>query len=169
MKSSYDKPRQCIKKQKHHFANKGLFSYSCGFSSSHVQTWELGHERGYAPKNWCLQTVLLEKTLESPLDSKEIQPVNPKGNQPWMFTGRTDAKTDAPVLWPPDAKSQLIGKDPDARKHWRHKQKGVTKDKMVRWHHQLNGHELEQTLGDRGGQGSLECCGLWGCKGLDTT
>ena len=112
-KESYNKSRQHIKKQRHHFANKGLSSQSYGFSSSHVWMWELDHKEGWALKNWCFWTVVLEKTLESPLDSK-IKPVNPKGNQPWIFIGRTDA--EAPIIWPPDAKSRLTGKDPDAGK-----------------------------------------------------
>ena len=119
--------------------------------------------------HWCFSIVVLEKTLESPLDSKEIKPVNPKGNQPWIFIGRTDAKTEAPVLWPPDVKSWLIGKDPDAGKDWRQEEKGMTEDEMVGWHHWLNGHEFEQALGDGEGEGSLECCSPWGCKELNTT
>ena len=107
-KESYHKPRQCIKKQRHHFTNKDLSSQSYGFSSSHVWMWELDHKEGWAPKNWCFQTLMLEKTLESPLDCKEIKPVNPKGNQPWIFTGRTDAKDEAQILWPPDAKMTLF-------------------------------------------------------------
>ena len=107
-------------------------------------SWELDHKEGWVLKNWCFQIVLLEKTLESPLDSK-IKPVNPKGNQPWIFTGRTDAEAEAPVLWPPDAKSQLNGKDPDAGKDWRQEDKGMTEDEVVGWHHWLNGHESEQT------------------------
>ena len=113
-------------------------------------------------KNWCLQTVVLEKTLESPLDCK-IKPVNPKGNQSWIFTGRTDAEAEAPMLWPPEAKSQLIRKDSDAGKEWRQEEKGMTEDEMVGWHHCLKGHESEQTLKDNEGHGSLVCCGLWGC------
>ena len=107
--------------------------------------WELDHKEGWAPKNWCFWTVILDKTLESSLDSREIKPVSPKGNQPWMFIGRTD--DEAPILWPPDAKTRLTGKDPDARKDWR-QEKGMTKDKMTGWHHQLNGHEFEQAPGD---------------------
>ena len=114
-----DEPRQHIKKQRHYFANKGLYGQSYGFSSSHVQMWELDHKEGWAPKNWCFWTVVLEKTLESPLDSREIKPVNPKGNQPWIFTGRTDAEAEAPILWPPDAKSWLTAKDPNAEKRLR--------------------------------------------------
>ena len=101
-KKSYDKPRQCIKKQRHHFADKGPYSQTCGFSSSHAHMWELDHKEGWALKNWCLWTVVLEKILESPLGGKEIKPVNPKGNQPWIFIGRTDAEAEAPVLWPPE-------------------------------------------------------------------
>ena len=108
-------------------------------------SWELDHKEGWVPKNWCFQIVLLEKILESPLDCTEIKPVNPKGNQPWIFTGRTDAEAEAPVLWPPDAKSQLNGKDPDAGKDWRQEDKGMTEDEVVGWHHWLNGHESEQT------------------------
>ena len=126
---------------------------SYGFSSSHVWMWELGHKEGWAPKNWCFWTVVLEKTLESPLDCKEIQPVNPKGNQPWIFIGRTDAEAETPILWLPDVKIWLIGKDSNAGKN-RRQEKGMTEDEMVRWHHWLNGHEFEQTLGDGEGQGS---------------
>ena len=111
---SYDKPRQHIKKQRLYFANKGQYSQSYGFSSGHVRMWELDHKEGWTLKNWCFWTVVLEKTLESPLDCKEIQPVHPKGNQHWIFIGRTDA--EAPILWPPDVKSQVIGKDSDAGK-----------------------------------------------------
>ena len=119
--------------------------------------WELDHKEGWAPKNWCFWTVVLEKTLESPLDCKEIKSVNPKGNQLWIFIERTDAEAEAPILWPPDAKSQLIGKDPDAGKDWRQEEKGAIEDEMVRWHHRLNGHEVEQTQEDGEGQGSLVC------------
>ena len=110
-KKNYDQLRQHIKKQRHHFANKGPSSQSCGFSSSHVWMWELDHEESWAPKNWCFWTVVLEKTLESPLDCKEIQPVNPKGNQSWIFIGRTEAKAETLILRPPDVKNWLIGKD----------------------------------------------------------
>ena len=113
-KKSYEKPRQCIKKQRCYFANKVLCSQSYGFSSSHVWMWELDHKEGWALKNWCFLTMVLEKILESPLDCKEIKPVNPKGNQSWIFTGRTDTEAETPTFWPPDVKSQLIGKDPDA-------------------------------------------------------
>ena len=130
------------------------------FSRSHVQMWEQDHKEGWAPKNWCFPTVVLEKTPESPFDSKEIQPVHPKGNHSWIFTGRTDA--EALILWPPDAKSWLTGKDPDAGKEWG-QEKGVTKDEMVGWH-QLNGHEFQQTPGDGEGQGTLrvlQSMGSW--------
>ena len=122
---SYNKPRQCVKKQRHHFANKGPYSQGFDLSSSHVQLWELDHKEGRAPKNWCFQTVVLEKTLESLLDSKEIQPANLKGNQPWILIGRTDAEADAPILQSPDAKSFFTGKGPDAGEDWRQKEKRV--------------------------------------------
>ena len=119
--------------------------------------------------NWFFWTVVLKKTLKSPLDSKEIKPVNPKGNQPWIFIRRTDAEAKAPILWPPDMKNWLIGKDPDPGKDWRQEEKGMTEDEMVGWHHRLNGHEFEQTLGVGDGHGSLACCSLWGHKESDTT
>ena len=131
--------------------------------------WELDHKESWALKNWFFWTVVLEKTLESPLDCKEIKPANPKGNQPWTFIGRTYAEAEMPVLWPPDSKSWLIWKDPDANKDWRLEEKGMTEDEMVGWHHQLNGHEFEQPLGDGEGQGSLVCCNPWGCKESDMT
>ena len=115
-----------------------------------------------------LWTIVLEKTLESPLDCKEIKPANPKGNPPWLFIGRTDAEGEAPILWPPDAKSQLTGKDPDAKKDWRQEEKETTEDELIRWTHQLNAHESEQILGDRERQGSLQCYNPWGCEELDT-
>ena len=146
-----------------------LSSQSYGFSSSHVQMWELDHKEGWAPKNWSLQTVVLEKTLESPLDRKEIKWVNPKGNQPWIFNGRTDAKAKAPIFWPTDMKGWLIGKDSDAEEDWWQEEKGVTEDEMVGWHHQLNEHEFQQTPGDSEGQGSLVCCSPRGRKELDMT
>ena len=129
--------------------------------------WFLTYNLGWVLKNWCFQVVLLEKTLESPLDSQEIKPVNPKGNQPWIFTGRIDA--EALILWPPDTKSWLIGKDPNACKDWKEMEKRATEDGMVGWHHQLDGHEFEQTLGDSEGQGSLMHCGSWGLKELEIT
>ena len=142
-KKSYDKPRQCITKQRHHFADESPFNQSYGFSSSHVWMWELDHKEGWVLKNWCFLTVLLEKTLESPVDCK-IKPVDPKGNQFWIFIGRTDA--EAPILWLPDAKNWLIRKDPDAGKDWRQEEE-TTEGEMVGWYHGLNGHEFEQTPG----------------------
>ena len=121
------------------------------------------------PKNWCFWTVVLEKTLESPLDCKEIQPVHPKGDQSWIFIGRTDAEAKTQILWPPDAKSWLIWKDRDAGKDWGQEEKGTTEDEMVGWRHWLNGHGFGWTLGVGDGQGGLVCCGSWGCKELDTT
>ena len=131
--------------------------------------WELDHKEGWVPKNWCFQTVVLEKTLESPLDSKEIKPVNPKRNQPIIYIGRSDAKAEAPILWPTDVKNQLIRKDLDAREDWRQEEKGVTEDEMIRWHHGRNGHKCEQTLGESEGQGSPACCSPWGRQESDTT
>ena len=130
-------------KQRHYFTNKGLSRQSYGFSSGHVWMWELDYKESWTPKNWCFWTVVLEKTLESPLDCKEIELVHPKGNQSWIFIGRTDIEAETPILWPPDAKSWLIGKDPDAGKDWRQEEKGTTEDEMVGCHHQLNGHEFE--------------------------
>ena len=129
-----------FKKQRHYSANKGPSSQSYGFSSHHVWMWELDYKESWAPKNWCFWTVVLEKTLESPLDSKEIELVNPKGNQSWIFIGRIDAEAETLILWPPDAKNRLIGKDPDAGKDWRQEEKGMSEDEMVGWHHRLNGH-----------------------------
>ena len=169
LKKTYVKPRQCIKKQRYHYADKGPYSQSYGFSSSHEQMCKLDHKVGWALKNWCFWTMRLQKTLESPLGCKEIKPVNPKANQLWISTGRTDTEAEAPILWPSDAKSRFIGKDPDAGKDWGQEEKGVTGDEMVGWHHQLKGYESEQILGDREGQGSLVCCSLWGCKEVDMT
>ena len=140
--------------------DKILYSKSYGFSSSYVWVWELDYKEGWALNNWCFGTVVLEKTLESPLDCKEIKSVNPEGNQPWIFIGRTDAK--APIFWPPDVKSQLTGKDMNAGKDWRQEEKRLTEHEMVGWHHWLNGHEFEKTLEDGEGQGSLACCSPWG-------
>ena len=123
-KKSYDQPRQHIRKQRHYFADKGPSSQSYGFSSSHVWVWELDHKEGWEVKNWCFQTVVLEKTLESPLDCKEIQLVDPKGNQSWIFIGSTDAEAEAPILWSPNAKSWLIRKDPNTGKGWRQEKRG---------------------------------------------
>ena len=131
--------------------------------------WELDCGEGWALKNWCFWTVVLEKTLESPLDCKEIQPVHPKGDQSWVFIGRTDAKAKTPILWPPHAKSWFIGKDPDAGRGWGQEEKGTTEDEMAGWHHQLNGHEFGWTPGVGDGQGGLACCDPWGRKESDTT
>ena len=155
-KKSYDEPRQHIKKKRHYFVNKSPSSQSYGFSSSHIWMWELDYKESWMQKNWCFWTVVLEKTPESPLNCKGIKPINPKGNQPWIFIGRTDAEAEAPILWPPDVKSQLIGKDPDAGKDWRQEEKGKTEEEMVGWHHWLNEHEFEQALGD--GQGQKAWC-----------
>ena len=136
-----------------------------------VWMWELDHKEGWElmPKNWCFQIVVLGKALESPLDSKEIRPVNPKGNQSWIFVRRTDAEAEAPILWPLDVQIWLTGKDPDAEKDGGQEEKGMTEDEMVGWHHWLNAHEAEQMPGDSEGQGSLACCSLWCCKESDTT
>ena len=150
-KKSYYQPRQHVKKQRHYIADKGPSSQGYGFSSGHVWMWELDCEESWVLKKWCFWTVVLEKTLEIPLDCKEIQPVNPKGNQSWMFIGSSDAKAEAPILLPPEMKNCLIWKDPDAGKDWRQKEKGTTEDEMVGWHHQLSGHDFEQSpeVGDR--------------------
>ena len=129
--------------------------------------WELDYKESWAPKYWCFWTVVLEKTFESPWNSKEIQLVHPK-DHPWVFIGRTDAEAETPVLWPPDVKSWLIWKDPDAGKDWGQEERGMTEDEMVACHHQLNGHGFGWTLGV-GGQGGLACCGSWGHKELNTT
>ena len=147
-----------------HFANKSPSSQVYGFSSSHVWMWELDCEESWALKNWCFWTVALEKTLESPLDCKEIQLVYSKRDQSWVFFGRTDAKAETPILWPPHAKSWLIGKDSDAGRGWGKEEKGTTEDEMVGWHHWLDGHEFEQTPGVGDGQGDLACCNSWGRK-----
>ena len=131
--------------------------------------WELACEEGWAPKNWCFWTVVLEKTLESPLDCKEIQLVHSKGDQPWDFFGRNDAQAETPVLWPPHAKCWLTGKDFDAGRDWGQEEKGMTEDEMAGWHHGLDGREFEWTPGDGDGQGGLACCDSWGCKESDTT
>ena len=130
--------------------------------------WELDLKEGWALKKWCFWTAVLEKTLESPLDCKEIQPGHPKGNQSWVFIGRTNAEAETPILWPPDAKSWLIWKDPDAGIDWK-REKGTTEDEMVGWHHRLNGHEFEKAPGIGDGQGGLACCNSWSCKESDMT
>ena len=131
--------------------------------------WELEHKENCILKNGCFWAVVLEKTLESPLDCEDIKPVNPKGNQRWIFIGRTDTEAEAPVLWPPGAKGSLIGKDPDAGKDWRQEEKGMPEDEMVGWYHWLNGHDFEQARGDGEGQGSLACCSPWSRKESDQT
>ena len=153
------------------FSNmEGPSSQSYGFSSSHIWMWEWTIKKAGMLKNWCFWTVVLEKTLEKPLDCKEIKkPVNPKGNQSWIFIGRTDAEDEALVLWPPDAKNWCIGKDPGAGKDWRQEEKGTTEDEMVGWHHQLDGHECKQAPGVGDGQGGLACCSSRGLKESDTT
>ena len=168
-KESYDQPRPHIKKQRRYFANKGPSSQGYGFPSGHVWMWELDYKESWAPKNWYLWTVVLEKILESPLDCKEIQPVHPKWYQSWMSIGRTDVEAQTLILWPPHAESLLIWKDPDAGKDWGQEQKGMTEDEMVGWCHWLNGHVFGWTPGVGDGQGGLACCGSWGHKESDTT
>ena len=151
---------QIIFLQSYYFANKGPSSQRYSFSSSHLWMWKLDHKESWTLKNWCFWTVVLEKTLESPLNCKEIKPVNPERNQSWLFIW---------WLWLPDAKNWLIRKAPDGRKDWRQEEKGATEDEMVGWHHWLNGREFEQTPGDGEGQGSLACCSPWGHKGANMT
>ena len=139
------------------------------FSSGHVWMCELDNKESLAPKSWCFWTVLLEKILESLLDSKEIKPVNPKGNEPWIFIGRTDAEAEAPIFWPPDRKSWLIRKDPDSGKDCRQEEKGTTEDRISGWHHWLNGHEFEQAPRVGNGQGGLVCCSPWDLKDSEMT
>ena len=160
-KTSYDKPRQHIKKQRQYFANKGPSSQGYCFSSSHVWMWELDYKESWA-QNCCFWTVVLEKTLERPLNCKEIQPVHLKWDQSWVFIGRTDFEAETLILRPPNAKSWLIGKDPDAGKDWRQEEKGTSEDEMIGWHHWLNGHGFGWTLGVGDGQGGLVCCVSWG-------
>ena len=150
-----------ILKSREYFTDKGPSSQSYCFSSSHVRMWELDYKESWATKNWCFWTVVLAKTFESPLDSKEIKTVKPKGNQSWLFIGRTDAEVEAPILWPPDAKNWLTGKDSDAGKDWKQEKKGMTEDEMVGLYHRLDGHEFEQAPGVGDGQGSMVCCILW--------
>ena len=131
--------------------------------------WDLDHKEGWALKNWCFPTVVLGKILESSLDFIEIKPVHPKGNQFWVFIGRTDAEAEASIFWLPDTKSGLIGRDPDAEKDWRQEEKRMTEDEMVGWHPRLNGHEFEQTPRENEGRGTPVCCSPWGCKELNTS
>ena len=165
-KEGFYKTEHHVRKQRCHFANKGLYSQNYGFSSSHIWMWELNH-KGWAQRNWCFGTAMLEKTLGSPLDCEEIQPVNPKGNQPWVFLGRTDGEAEAPILWLPDAKSQLFGKDSDAGKDWGQKEKGMKEDESADWHHWLNGRESEWTPGVGDGQGGLACYSPWARREWD--
>ena len=159
-KKSYYQRRQHTKKQRYYFANKGPSSQGYGFSSGHAWMWEFDCGESWAPKNWCFWTVVLEKTLESPLDCKELQPVYSKGDQSWVFFGRTDAKAETPIFWPPHAKSWLIGKD------WCREGLGAggEGDDRAGWHHRLDGHEFGWTPGVGDGQGGLACFNLWGCK-----
>ena len=168
-KKSDDQPKQYVRKQRHHFTDKCPYSQSDGFLSSHLRVWETDHKEGWVPKNWCFQTVVLEKPLRSPLDSKDIKPVSPKGKQSWIFTGRTGVEAEAPILWPLAVKSRLIGKDPDAGKDWGQEDKWATQGQIIGWYHRLNGHEFEPTQGDSEGHGSLMCYSSWGCKESDTT
>ena len=147
---------------------KVCISQSYGFSSN-VLMWELDHKESWVPKNWCFWIVVLEKNLESPLDSKEIKPFNPKGNQPWLFIGRTVAEAEAPILWQPKWKSNSLEKNLNLGKIEGRRRRELTEDEMVGWHHWLNGHEFEQTLVESDGKGSLACCIPWGHKELDTT
>ena len=156
--------------QRHYFADKGPYSQGYGFPSGHVWMWELDHKESWVTKNWCFWTVVLDQTLESPLDSKKIKSVHPKGNQSWKFIGRSDARVEAPILWPSDTKKWLLGKDPAAGKDWKWKEKGMAEDKMVGWPHWVSEHEFEQSPGVGDGQsGCLVCCSLWGHKELDMT
>ena len=158
-----------ILKSRHYFANKSPSGQGYGFSSGHVWMWELDCKESWALKNWCFCTVVLEKTLESPLDCKEIQPVCRKGDQSWVFIGRTDVEAETPIFWPANAKNWLIGKDPDTRKDWGQEEKGTTEDEMVGWHHRVDGHGFGWTPGVGDGQGGLACCGSWGRKESDMT
>ena len=169
-KKSCDKSRQCIKEQRHYFADKGPYSQNCGFSSSQAWMWELDHKEGWVPKNWCFRSVMLEKTLERVLKtSRRIKPVNPKGTQSWIFIGRSDTEAETPILWPPDAKNWFIWKDPDIREDWRQEEKGMTEEEMVGWHHWHDGHEFKWAPGVGDGQGSLVFCSPCGCKESDIT
>ena len=164
---SDDKTRQCVEKQRHYSANTGPYSQGFGVFSGHIWLWELDRKEGRTPKNWCLWTVVLEKTPESPMDSREIKLANLKGDQPWIFTGRTDAEAEAPVFWSPDANSQLIGKVPG--KDWGQKEKRASEDEMAGQHHWCSEHEFGQTPGAGKGEGGLPCCSPWGRKESDTT
>ena len=168
-KKSHDKPRYHIKKQRYSFADKGLSSQSHGFSSGHVWMWELDHKENWVPKNGCFWTVVLQKVRWESVGLQGDPPVHPKGNESWIFIGRTDAEAETPMLWPPDSKNWLIRKNSDAGKDWRQKKKGMTEYEIVGWHHWLNGHEFEEALGDGDGQASLACCSPWSRKQSDKT
>ena len=168
-KESYDQPRQHIKKQRHYFANKCPSSQGYGFSSGHVWMWELDYKESWAPKNTCFWIVVLEKTLENPLDCKDLQPVHSKGDQSWVFSGRTNVEAEALILWPPDVKSWLIGKDPDTRKDWWQGEKWMTEYEMVGLHHRHDDHGFGWAPGVGNGQGGLACCSSWGRKELGMT
>ena len=165
-KESYKKPRQHVKKQRHYFGDKGPYSQGYGFSSSHVQMWQLDHNVGWTSKSWCFWTVVLEQLLKVPWTARRqnqslLKEINPEYSLEGLML-----KAEVPILWPPDANSQLIGKDPDAGKDWKQNEKRVTEDEMAGWHHRLNGHEFEQTPGDT--EGSLVCWSPWVCKQSDT-
>ena len=173
-------PRKLLNRQQNNTVNKGGINSSVSYSIQPMLLYSpsilpalvqfsVSATEYQTTKNWCFGTVVLEKTLESPLDCKEIQPVHSKGDQPWDFFGRNDAKAETPVFWPPHTKSWLIGKDPDAGKDWGQEEKGSTEDEMSGWHHQLDGHEFEWTPGVGNGQGGLACCNSWSRKESDTT
>ena len=164
-----EKPRQSVEMQRHYSADTGLHSQGFGPPSGHVQLWELDHKEGRASKNWYLWTLVLEKTPESPLDSKEIKPVNLKEDQPWILVGRTDAEVEAPIFWSSDVNRQLTGKVPDTGKDWGQKEKRAPEDEMIEWCRWCNRHELMQTSGENEGQGGLECCRPCGHKASDMT
>ena len=158
----YGKPKQCLKKHRHHFVNKATYSQGYGLSSSHIQIWELDHKEGWAMKNWCFPTVVLEKTLEDSLDSKEVKRVNPKGNQPWMFIGRVDSEAKAQILWPPDAESWLIGKDLDARKDWKQENRAIENEMVygITNSMYMNLDKLQEMVKASGRPGVLQSTGL---------
>ena len=166
-KKSYDQPRQHIKKQRHYFTNKGLSSQSYGFPSGHVWMWELDYKESWAQKNQCFQSC--GGAGEDSWELKEIKLVHPKGKQSWIFIGRSDDEAETLILWPPDVKSQLTWKDPDAGKDWEQEEKEATEDEMTRQHHWINGHKFEQNLGDSGRQRTLACCSPWDRKESDKT